>query len=79
MEKTKKQSVLFHQWHDKKLEKETFDYKESKDDPEISEVSKESILEAWRSSSIVVEGRNNFEFLSEENWLNNFDKLSEYY
>jgi hypothetical protein len=63
----------------KNLKKKVFDYKESKDDPEISEVSKEPILEAWGSFSIVIEGRNNFEFLSEENWLNNFDKLSEYY
>jgi hypothetical protein len=37
----------------RELEKEIFDYKESKDDPEIPKIPKETRFEAWLSFCIV--------------------------
>jgi hypothetical protein len=61
------------------LEKDIFDYKESRDDQEIPRILEGAILEAWQSFSVVERSVNYFGFGNEENWLNNFDKLLEKY
>jgi hypothetical protein len=61
---------------ERKLKKEIFDYKESRNDPELPEIPKGPILEAWQSFSILEMSINYFGFGSEENWLNEVDNLS---
>jgi hypothetical protein len=59
--------------------KEIFHYKASNADPEIPRISKEPIFEAWQFFSIVVSEINYCGYCDEENWLDEFDKLPEFY
>jgi hypothetical protein len=61
------------------LEKEVFNYKENKNDPEVPKIPEGAILEAWQSFSIVIIEVNYFGFCSEEYWLNNFEILTKRY
>jgi hypothetical protein len=67
---------LIDQMH-RDLEEEVFDYRASENDPDKPKISNKPIFEAWQSFSIVVEEIHHFEFGSEEDWLIEFNKLSE--